>query len=102
MTVMTRFAVRERLTWTARHGLIRYAMIAGAKLGDLHCYSSIDADVRDDPYPLYEQVRQRGGVHPGALTTMAVSHAAVSKILRDGRFQVGLDLPGVPKFLRRG
>jgi cytochrome P450 len=94
-------ALRERLTWTSRHGLIRYAMIAGSKLGDLHCYSSIDPGVRDDPYPFYEQARQRGGIVPGSLTTMAVSHGAVSKILRDNRFQVGLDLPGVPKFLRR-
>jgi cytochrome P450 len=101
MTVTDKLELRERLTWISRHGLIRYAMIAGARLGDLHCYSSIDPGVREDPYPLYEQVRRRGAIVPGSLTTMAVSHSAVSKILRDGRFQVGLDLPGVPKFLAR-
>jgi cytochrome P450 len=89
------------LKWALRHGLIKVALKRAAKKGEPQALLMIDRKVREDPFPVYEQLRARGPVSRGRLTYVAPSHEAASAVLRSETFRVGLDLANVPWILRR-
>ncbi|MBT0770159.1 cytochrome P450 [Kineosporia sp. J2-2] len=77
--------VRERVSTLYLTGAIRYA----AARGDLLARLLVNRPGHD-PYPLYEQVRERGVVNRSALAPVYVSasHAFVSQALRDPGLEV--------------
>jgi cytochrome P450 len=87
--------------WAARHGLVRIALRRAAKQGDLQAVLITDAAARENPYPLYEQIRARGELSRGRLTYLAPSHRTASAVLRSDVFQVGFNAEAVPGPLRR-
>jgi cytochrome P450 len=59
-----------------------------------------DAAVRDDPYPLYEQLRARGPLTPSSLGLATTSHATAREVLRSESFGVGWDRSAAPGWVR--
>ena len=87
--------------WAARHGLVKVALRRSAKKGEPQAVLMIDRRSRENPFPLYDQIRSRGPISRGGLTYVAASREAASAVLRSDVFRVGLDLANVPWYLRR-
>ncbi|TQS40954.1 cytochrome P450 [Cryptosporangium phraense] len=83
-----------------QHGIARVVIRRAAKHGDLHARILTDPDARRDPYPTYDAIRARGPVVQGRLITQAVSHEAVTQVLRSDAFEVGFDPETMPFIAR--
>jgi cytochrome P450 len=94
-------AVPMVFRWAVRHGLIKVALKRAAGKGDPQAVLMIDRRARENPFPLYDQIRSRGPLTLGRLTYLAASHEAASAVLRGEVFRVGLDLANVPWFMRK-
>ena len=91
---------RTVVRWAVRHGLPAVYLERGARRGDLVGRLLRDPAARDEPYPLYEQLRARGPVSPGSIGLVTASHAVASDILRSDRFGVGWDRSAAPRLIR--
>ncbi|HET6393220.1 MAG TPA: hypothetical protein VFG13_10405, partial [Blastococcus sp.] len=91
---------RTLVRYAVRHGLPAVLLERGARRGDLVGRLLRDPSVREDPYPLYEELRARGPVSPGSIGLVTPSHAIASEILRSDRFGVGWDRTQAPKLIR--
>jgi cytochrome P450 len=89
------------LTWVVRHGVVRAQLRRAARAGDLHARLSIDPRAREDPHPVYREIRDRGPVSRGSVTLLAAGHGAAEEVLRNGDFQVGFDHVDTHRVLRR-
>src|SRR4051794_22207026 len=61
-----------------------------ARNGQLGARLAIDRSLWDDPYPTYEQMRERGPLLTGGLVYSTTSHAVTSDVLRSPAFRVGV------------
>ena len=91
---------RTVVRWAVRHGLPAVLLDRGARGGDLVGRLLRDPAVRDQPYPLYEELRARGPLSPGSIGLVTTSHAVASEILRSDRFGVGWDRSQAPRLIR--
>jgi cytochrome P450 len=91
---------RTLARYAVRHGLPAVLLERGARRGDLVGRLLRDPSVREDPYPLYEELRGRGPVSPGSIGLVTPSHAIASEILRSERFGVGWDRTQAPTLIR--
>jgi cytochrome P450 len=91
---------RTVVRWAVRHGLPAVLLERGARGGDLVGRLLRDPAVREDPYPLYEELRARGPVSSGSIGLVTPSHAVASEILRSDRFGVGWDRSQAPRLIR--
>ena len=57
---------RTVVRWAVRHGLPAVYLERGARRGDPIGRLLRDSAVRDEPYALYEELRARGPLSPGA------------------------------------
>lgn len=76
-----------------RHGLMRRFLVHRSRAGDIGARLMIDPEVRDDPYPYYEQMRAQG---PTVLTGLALNsadHAVCTAVLRSPDFGTGVRAP---------
>jgi cytochrome P450 len=89
------------LRWAARHGLVKVALQRAARKGEPQALLMIDRQARENPFPLYDQIRSRGPISRGPLTYQAASREAASAVLRSDVFRVGLDLTTMSWYLRR-
>ena len=87
--------------WAGRHGLVKLALGRAAKKGEPQAILMVDRASRENPFPYYEQLRERGPISLGRLTYVAPSHQAASAVLRSDVFKVGLDVANLPWFMRR-
>jgi cytochrome P450 len=94
-------AVPMLARWAGQHGLIKIALSRAAKKGDLQAILITDRAARENPFPIYEQIRARGAIWRGQMTYLAPSHRAASAVLRSDVFQVGFNISGVPAPLRK-
>ncbi len=90
-------ALRRRIRWVVRHGLIRRAMHRQMRAGDLGSRLMIDPEVREDPFPCYDQLREQGRIVSSELALITAHHEVCLAVLRSPDFgQLRYDqLPGV-------
>ncbi|MCU1610458.1 MAG: Linalool 8-monooxygenase [Pseudonocardiales bacterium] len=90
-------ALRRRIRWVVRHGLIRRTVQRQMRAGDLGSRLMIDPAIREDPFPYYDELRAKGDVVTGGVALMSAHHDVCLTVLRSPDFgQMRLDLmPGV-------
>ena len=90
-------ALRCRIRWAVRHGLIRRTVHQQMRAGDLGSRLMVDPAVRDDPFPYYDQVRAQDRIVRSGLALLSAHHDVCLAVLRSPDFgQMRLDqLPGV-------
>lgn len=81
--------VKRTIGWAFTHGLPRLIVAGLARLGDPIAALIVDARVREDPYPALAELRERGSLVPGRLTSISCSHAFVREVLRSDDMGVG-------------
>ena len=91
---------RTVVRWAVRHGLAAMYLERGARRGDPLGRLLRDPSVRDDPWPLYEELRARGPVVPGSLGPVVTSHSVASELLRSEAFGTALPLARAPRWIR--
>jgi cytochrome P450 len=94
-------AVPLFVRWAGQQGLIGLALKRAARKGDPQARLIMDLRMRENPYPLYEQIRAGGEVTQGRMTYVVPSHRAASAVLRSDVFKVGFDADSMPWLLRR-
>jgi cytochrome P450 len=87
-------------SWSARHGVARVLMNRARRRGDLQAKLFIDPAVREDPYPLYTQIRDRGPVVRGEFMAATASHRMADGVLRSEAFGVAADPSALPPLAR--
>ncbi len=87
---------RTFVRWGLQHGVVGIAIRRAAKNGDLQSRSVVDLDHRENPYPLYAQVRARGSLVAGKLGHVTASHGVISEVLRSDDFRAGPDDAAMP------
>jgi cytochrome P450 len=91
---------RTLARWVVRHGVPALYLSRSARRGDLVGRLLRDPAVREEPYPLYEQLRTRGPLTSSSLGPVTTSHALVQEVLRSDRFGVGFDRSALPRLFR--
>ena len=94
-------STRSPLKWLVRHGVLRGVLRYAACRGEPLARLSVDPRARQDPYRIYAWCRRQGPIWQGRLTMVAVSHEAVSAVLRSENFRVGLDVESLPWPVRK-
>lgn len=75
--------------WVFTHGLPRLIVSGLARRGDPVAKLIIDGRVREDPYPALVELRNRGAIVTGRLTSISCTHALVKEVLRSDDMGVG-------------
>ena len=91
--------LRTRVRWGLQHGVVGAAIRRAARKGDLQARSVVDLDHRENPYPLYAEVRARGPLVQGQLGHITVDHDVVDEVLRSDDFRAGPDEDAMPRVL---
>jgi cytochrome P450 len=91
---------RTAVRWAVTQGLPARFLTRAARRGDLVGRLLREGDLRLDPYPLYEQVRERGPLSGGALGLVTASHAVAAEVLRSEAFGVGWDRSAAPRWVQ--
>lgn len=89
-------ALRRRIRWVARHGLVRRAVHRQMRAGDLGSQLMIDPAAREDPFPYYDRLREQGRIVSSELALITAHHEVCLAVLRSPDFgQLHYDrLPG--------
>jgi cytochrome P450 len=93
--------VRAGVRWGLQHGLVRGLLARATREGDPQARLIVDPAVRDDPYPVQEEVRARGPLVRGRLTWVTADHAVCQEVLRSPDFAAGMVDSGLPPAVRR-
>jgi cytochrome P450 len=73
--------------WIVLHGLGRFATRRWAAQGDPQARLIADPTVREDPYPVYEEIRAGGELNATRLGFISASHAVAHSVLRSDDFR---------------
>ncbi|MCW2635082.1 MAG: putative cytochrome [Blastococcus sp.] len=93
-------AARTAVRWGVRHGLPAVYLRRSARSGDPVGRLLRDPAVRENPYPLHEEVRSRGPLSPSSLGLVTASHSTAREVLRSEHFGVGWDRSAAPGWVR--
>ncbi len=93
--------LRALARWGTQHGLVRGMLARAAREGDPQARLIVDPAVRDDPYPVQEEVRARGPLVRGRLTWVTADHEVCRDVLRSPDFAAGRGESALPPALRR-
>lgn len=77
------------LRWATKHGFARMGISAAARKGDIQARYFVDPEVREDPYPFYDRIREQGPLVRGSLMWATARHDVASAVLRSDAFGVG-------------
>ena len=86
-------AAQQFVRWGLRHGILRRFLVHRARSGDVGARIMIDPELRDDPYPYYEQLRARGRLVVTGLAPTTVDHGVCTAVLRSPDFGTGVRSP---------
>jgi cytochrome P450 len=73
--------------WVVLHGLGRFATRRWAAQGDPQARLIADPAVRENPYPIFEEIRAGGDLVPTRLGFISASHAVAFSVLRSDDFR---------------
>lgn len=96
--------MRERLHWIAMHGVVRAAAARAARRGDPQARLLADPQIRANPMPYYDELRDRGPLVRASVSFLTVDHAVAHELLRSDDFRVismGSSLPAPLRWLER-
>jgi cytochrome P450 len=89
--------LQRRIRWVVRHGLVRRTVHKQMRAGDLGSRLMLDPAIREDPYPYYRQLYERGRIVPSWLALVSAHHDVCLTVLRSPDFgQVRLDRLSTP------
>ncbi|MCW2697612.1 MAG: cytochrome [Modestobacter sp.] len=91
---------RTAVRWAVTQGLPARYLDRAAREGDLLARLLRDPGCREDPHPLYEQIRARGPLSDSSLGLVTASHAVATEVLRSEAFGVGWDRSTAPRWVR--
>jgi cytochrome P450 len=92
---------RSFLTWALAFGVGRTVIKQAYRSGDIVGRLELDPVLRDDPFPGYAQLRERGPISRHKFILATVDHAASTQILRSDDFGVAGGHGELPRPLRR-
>lgn len=92
---------RRLVRWMLLHGVVQAGAAVGARTGDPYSQFMTQSRYRDDPFPFYESVRDRGTVVPGRIATVSASHPVCLELLRSEDWRSRPDEAALPWPLRR-
>jgi cytochrome P450 len=96
-------ALRRRIRWAARHGLVRRMVQRQMRVGDLGARLMMDPTIRHDPFPYYDELRARGRLVSTSVALVSAHHDVCLAVLRSPDFgQMRLRFDQVPGILRLG
>lgn len=87
--------------WAVAHGLPRRMLRRAARRGDLIARLEVDPELRENPYPGFDELRERSVVVGGHLLMATANHAASHEILRSDAFGVAGGQGELPAPLRK-
>jgi cytochrome P450 len=96
-----RWLLQATVRWGLQHGLVRTLLARAVREGDPQARLIMDPATRLDPYPVHEQVRERGALVRGRLTFVTASHAVSREVLHSRDFAVGVGDSALPDPARR-
>lgn len=73
--------------WVVLHGLGRAATRQWARKGDPQARLIADPSVRENPYPIYEQIRAAGELSQTRVGLITATHAVAQSVLRSDDFR---------------
>ena len=90
-------ALRRRIRWVIRHGLVRRTVRRQMRAGDLGSRLMIDPAIREDPFPYYDELHAQGRFVRTGLALISAHHDVCLAVLRSPDFgQMRLnEVPGV-------
>ena len=91
----------SRAAWALSFGLARGMFRVNARRGNLIARMEVDPDLRADPFPAYDTVRESGVFMRGGPVVATASHPAATQILRSSAFGVSDGQAPFPPLLRR-
>ncbi|MDQ3764160.1 MAG: cytochrome P450 [Actinomycetota bacterium] len=94
-------ALRSRIRWVVRHGLVRRTVQRQARAGDLGSRLMIDPAILENPFPYYDQVREQDRIVRTGLAWISAHHDVCLTVLRSPDFGQ-MSLEQVPGILRLG
>ncbi|WP_084701091.1 cytochrome P450 [Cryptosporangium arvum] len=87
-------------SWSTRHGVARLAMNRARKQGDLQARLFSDRSTREDPFPLYTEIRDRAPIVRGSFLAATAHHHIAGAVLRSDAFGVVSDPDALPPAAR--
>jgi cytochrome P450 len=94
-------ALRRRIRWVVRHGLVRRMVHRQMRAGDLGSRLMMDPAVREDPFPYYDELRTQGRLVRTGLALISAHHDVCLAVLRSPDFGQ-MRLERIPGILRLG
>jgi cytochrome P450 len=91
---------RSRTRWLAMHGFIRFLAKRGVKINDPQAKLIMDPATREDPKPVYKQIRDTGPVYKSRVVYLTVDHKVVFDLLRSDDYRTVVQGANLPKPLR--
>jgi cytochrome P450 len=84
---------RRMVRWGLRHGIMRQMVRRQARSGELGGRLLYDPAMIADPYPFYEQLRERGRLVDTGIALATVDHEIATTVLRSPDFGVAGRMP---------
>lgn len=92
--------MREQIRWMAIHGVVRGISAIGMRRGDPQARLIADPQVRADPAPFADEMRQIGPIVRGRAVLMTFHYDVASDLLRSDDFRVSRLGGNLPRPLR--
>ncbi|OMC28944.1 cytochrome [Mycobacterium sp. GA-1841] len=92
--------MREQIRWMAIHGVVRGMSAVGMRRGDPQARLIADPQVRADPAPFADEMRQIGPIVRGRAVLMTFHYDVASDLLRSDDFRVSRLGGNLPRPLR--
>lgn len=92
---------RSFLTWLLAFGLSRPLLRLASARGDLLARSVVDPELRADPHPAYDEIRECGPVFAGRMISATARHSTANQVLRSDSFGVAGGHGELPPYARR-
>src|SRR5436853_3656780 len=78
----------------------RMALQLGLRQGEIYPRLVLDDELRDDPYPFYAQIRERGALVPGKFAFATARYDLISELLKRPDLHTGFPIEASPRPLR--
>ncbi len=78
------------LRWAVQSLVPQLVLRRSARAGQLGAKLAVDRSLWDDPFPIYDAMRERGPLNKGGIVYATVSHPLASEVLRSPDFRVDL------------
>jgi cytochrome P450 len=80
---------RSALVWTIKYGLPGLGMRISGRRGELISRLVVDPSLRDNPFPVYDQIRAEGPLAKGRFVNATARYAVANELLRSEIFMAG-------------